>query len=82
MRSRPAKAFHGLAGDDLDEILLELTLDSLRWPRVHQSCSPHRLLNLCRDAKESINSNTRRITVDLGQISLVGGEVSCPGDFL
>jgi molecular chaperone DnaK (HSP70) len=37
-----------------------------------------RLLNLCRDAKESINPNTRRITVDLGQISLVGGEVSVP----
>jgi molecular chaperone DnaK (HSP70) len=35
-------------------------------------------LNLCREAKESINPNTRRITVDLGQISLVGGEASVP----
>ena len=68
-----------LGGDDLDEILLELTLDQ---PSVAKSTSKFvhraRLLNLCRDAKESINPNTRRITVDLGQISLVGGEVSVP----
>jgi len=68
-----------LGGDDLDEILLELTLDQ---PSVANSTSKFvhraRLRNLCRDAKESINPNTRRITVDLGQISLVGGEVSVP----
>ena len=68
-----------LGGDDFDEILLELTLDQ---PSVAKSTSKFvhraRLLNLCRDAKESINPNTRRITVDLGQISLVGGEVSVP----
>jgi molecular chaperone DnaK (HSP70) len=68
-----------LGGDDLDEILLKLTLDQ---PSVAKGTSKFvhrtRLLNLCRDAKESINPNTRRITVDLGQISLVGGEVSVP----
>jgi len=68
-----------LGGDDLDEILLELTLAQPSVARgtakfVHRP----RLLNLCREAKESINPNTRRITVDLGQISLVGGEVSVP----
>ena len=68
-----------LGGDDLDEILLELTLAQ---PSVAAGTSKFvqrpRLLNLCREAKESINANTRRITVDLGQISLVGGEVSVP----
>jgi molecular chaperone DnaK (HSP70) len=68
-----------LGGDDLDELLLELTLDQPSVARatakfVHRA----RLLNLCREAKESINPNTRRITVDLGQISLVGGEASVP----
>ena len=59
--------------------MLELTLAQ---PSVAKGTSKFvhrtRLLNLCRDAKESINPNTRRITVDLGQISLVGGEVSVP----
>jgi len=68
-----------LGGDDLDETLLELTLEQ---PSVAQDTSKFvhrtRLLNLCREAKESINPNTRRITVDLGQVSLVGGEVSVP----
>ncbi|MSO23567.1 MAG: hypothetical protein EXQ58_10020 [Acidobacteria bacterium] len=68
-----------LGGDDLDEILLELTLAQ---PSVAKGTSGlvhrPRLLNLCREAKESINPNTRRVTVDLGQISLVGGEVSVP----
>jgi molecular chaperone DnaK (HSP70) len=68
-----------LGGDDLDEILLELTLAQ---PSVAKGTSKSvhrtRLLNLCREAKESINPNTRRIIVDLGQISLAGGEVSVP----
>lgn len=68
-----------LGGDDFDEILLELTLAQ---PSVAKGTPKFvqrtRLLNLCREAKESINPNTRRITVDLGQISLVGGEVSVP----
>jgi len=68
-----------LGGDDLDEILLDLTLAQ---PSVAKGTSKFvhrtRLLNLCREAKESINPNTRRITVDLGQISIVGGEVSVP----
>ncbi len=79
MKSQPAKEFQELGGDDLDELLLELTLDEPSVARgtakfVHRA----RLLNLCREAKESINPNTRRITVDLGQISLVGGEASVP----
>jgi molecular chaperone DnaK (HSP70) len=68
-----------LGGDDLDEILLEITMTQ---PSVAKETAKFihrpRLLNLCREAKESINANTRRITVDLGQISLVGGEVSVP----
>ncbi len=68
-----------LGGDDLDEVLLGLTLsqpslaeDTSKW------IARSRLLNLCREAKESINPNTRKVAVDLGQVSLVGGEVLVP----
>ena len=62
-----------LGGDDLDEALLEL---ALAHPELAGSAmdwiSRSRLLNLCREAKENINPNTRKITIDLGQISVRG----------
>ena len=68
-----------LGGDDFDELLLELTLSQ---PVLAESTQKYlsrvRLLNLCREAKESLNPNSRKITVDLGQISLVAGEVLVP----
>jgi len=68
-----------LGGDDFDELLMDLALSQ---PSVTQSArkrlSRFRLLNLCREAKESINPNTRKITVDLGQISSSAGEVLVP----
>ncbi len=68
-----------LGGDDLDAVLADLTLAQ---PSLSDATdkwlSRPRLLNLCREAKESINPNTRKITVDLGQISLVGVEALVP----
>jgi molecular chaperone DnaK (HSP70) len=68
-----------LGGDDFDALLVELTLSQ---PALAESTrkwlSRSRLLNLCREAKESLNPSTRKITVDLGQISLVAGEVLVP----
>jgi molecular chaperone DnaK (HSP70) len=68
-----------LGGDDFDEILLNLALSQ---PSVAEATAKwiarSRLLNLCREAKESINPNTRKIIVDLGQVSLIGGEVMVP----
>ena len=65
-----------LGGDDLDEALLEL---ALAHPELAGSAmdwiSRSRLLNLCREAKENINPNSRKITIDLGQISVLGGEL-------
>lgn len=70
-----SEGISSLGGDDFDELLLDLVLSA---PNLAQSTykwlSRSRLLNLCREAKESINPNTRKITVDLGQISLVAGE--------
>jgi len=68
-----------LGGDDFDALLVELTLSQ---PALAESTrkwlSRSRLLDLCREAKESLNPNTRKITVDLGQISPVAGEVLVP----
>ncbi|MEW5974507.1 MAG: Hsp70 family protein [Acidobacteriota bacterium] len=65
-----------LGGDDFDEVLLQLALSQPGVASTTQKfLSRLRLLNLCREAKESIKATTRKVTVDLGQISIVGGEV-------
>jgi molecular chaperone DnaK (HSP70) len=56
-----------LGGDDFDELLLQLALlDAAPAPR-DPSRPGSRLLDLCREAKERISPNSRKITVDLGQ---------------
>jgi molecular chaperone DnaK (HSP70) len=68
-----------LGGDDFDQLLMDLTLSHPSLARATSQWLPRtRLLNLCREAKESITPNTRKITIDLGQISLVAGEVLVP----
>jgi len=68
-----------LGGDDFDALLMDLTLSQPALAKAtRKSLSPSRLLNLCREAKESLNPNTRKITVDLGQISPGAGEVLIP----
>jgi molecular chaperone DnaK (HSP70) len=68
-----------LGGDDFDALLMDLTLSQPALAKAgRKSLSPSRLLNLCREAKESINPNTRKITVDLGQISHDVGEILIP----
>ena len=74
-----------LGGDDFDRLLLGVALSqstlpqSLRKPfslaasgiiiPPFTSNVRPRLLHLCREAKESIRPNTRKITIDFGQIS-------------
>ncbi len=61
-----------LGGDDFDEVLLELACRELPGqPAVSRS----RLLNLCREAKESINPNSRKVVVDFGLVDPDLGEV-------
>ena len=68
-----------LGGDDFDALLMELALSQPTLAEsTRKTLSRSRLLNLCREAKESLNPNTRKITVDLAQISLVAGEVLVP----
>jgi molecular chaperone DnaK (HSP70) len=68
-----------LGGDDFDEILMDLAVQKCELPEATvKDFSRARLQTLCREAKESINPNTRKITVDLGQIHPESSEVLIP----
>ncbi len=64
-----------LGGDDFDEVLLELVTRDLP-PRDLDVRTRARLLDQCRDAKERLNPNSKKLTIDLepvlgdGQITL------------
>ena len=69
-----------LGGDDFDEILAELTLASFG---EHGKLSPvekHRLLEECREKKESLNPNTRKVTIDLERVRAGWEQVTIPVD--
>ncbi len=68
-----------LGGDDFDEILAELALEAADRTDEHESLSDaesFRLFEECRERKESLNPNTRRIVVDLERVREGWGEVS------
>lgn len=67
-----------LGGDDFDAVLLELALADREVPSRAAWGSPSRLLTLCREAKEAINPNSRKIVVDFGQVDPSLGEVMVP----
>ena len=67
-----------LGGDDFDAALLQLALADLSVASQTPSGSPSRLLTLCREAKEAINPNSRKIAVDFGQVDPSLGEVMVP----
>lgn len=57
-----------LGGDDLDAVLLELAEADPALAAVSRAVPRSRLLHLCRETKESLHPNSRRIAVDFGQI--------------
>ena len=69
-----------LGGDDFDEILAELALDSAGIDAVERdSLSQAEMFHLheeCRAQKESLHPNTRHISVDLGTVREGWPEVS------
>ena len=68
-----------LGGDDFDEILANLALETAGRAGERQSLSDAESFNLleeCRERKESLNPNTRRIVVDLERVREGWGEVS------
>ena len=67
-----------LGGDDFDVALLELALSQARSAAPDPGVSRSRLLDLCREAKESINPNSRKVVVDFGQVKPGLGDVMVP----
>ncbi len=68
-----------LGGDDFDEILAHLALETAGRADERESLSDaewFRLLEECRERKESLNPNTRRIVVDLDSVREGWSEVS------
>ncbi len=68
-----------LGGDDFDEILSGLALETAGLSGERQTLSDgerFRLLEECCERKETLNPNTRRIVVDLEQVREGWGEVS------
>jgi molecular chaperone DnaK (HSP70) len=61
-----------LGGDNFDIILLDLALKAANIEGVDDAALA-RLLEECRDKKESLHPNTRRVTIDLG-IGVEGAE--------
>ena len=62
-----------IGGDDFDHILADLALDAAQiGPGMRDDISAagwFRLLEECRTKKEALNSNSRRVTVDLEQVN-------------
>ena len=68
-----------VGGDDFDEILSEVALETAGLADQRQSLTDaetFRLMEECRERKESLNPNTRRIVVDLENVREGWGEVS------
>jgi molecular chaperone DnaK (HSP70) len=71
-------------GDDFDEILAELALDAFGVSDKEQEAltdgERFALLEECREKKEALNPNSRRVTVDLGRVRETWKEISIPVD--
>ena len=68
-----------LGGDDFDEILAGLALETAELDDQRESLTAaerFRLLEECRERKESLNPNTRRIVIDLERVREGWSEVS------
>lgn len=55
-----------LGGDDFDRVLLELALDAAGIRDLPEE-TRRRLLEECREKKEGLHPNTRRVAIDLGR---------------
>ena len=69
-----------LGGDDFDEILAALVLEALGEHRKLTAPERYRLLEECREKKESLNPNTRKITIDLERVREGWEQVTIPVD--
>ncbi len=65
-----------IGGEDFDEIILSLALQAVgQDPDVLDATTRTELLDACREAKERVGPNSRRMLVDLGPLSADGEPV-------
>lgn len=73
-----------LGGDDFDEILADLAIDEFEKTlggRVRlKQAERYRLLEECREKKESLNPNTRKVTIDLDRVRAGWAQVTIAVD--
>jgi molecular chaperone DnaK (HSP70) len=74
-----------VGGDDFDEILADIALETAGVAAKRQALSAAQWFHLCeecRERKEALNPNTRKIVIDLEHVEAGWGEVSIAvGDF-
>lgn len=63
-----------LGGDDFDSLLLDLAIGEARIKALPEEAR-FRLLEECREKKEGLHANTRKIAIDLGRALDGAGEV-------
>jgi molecular chaperone DnaK (HSP70) len=69
-----------LGGDDFDQILADLALETAGYDTALTTAERHRLLEECREKKESLNPNTRKVTIDLERVKSRWSQVTIPVD--
>jgi molecular chaperone DnaK (HSP70) len=71
-----------LGGDDLDEILAELAIENSGISEIEREdlsqAEFFKLHEECREKKEALNPNTRKVVIDLGRVRDGWPEVSIP----
>ena len=70
-----------LGGDDFDEILAAQAMEVAEMqPDSLTAAERYRLLEECREKKETLNPNTRKVTVDLERVRAGWEQVTIPVD--
>ena len=67
-----------LGGDDFDEVLAVLALEAAGITGELTPSERFRLLDECREKKESLNPNTRKLVVDLERVRAGWKEITVP----
>ena len=69
-----------LGGDDFDEILASLALERAGIKTELSSAERYHLLEECREKKETLNPNTRKVTIDLERVRVGWPQVTLTVD--
>jgi molecular chaperone DnaK (HSP70) len=69
-----------VGGDDFDEILADLALEFAKPTDPLTLFERRQLLDECREKKESLNPNTRKITIDLERVRPDWEQVTIPAE--